>query len=1076
MRLCRLRVSDFAGIARADIELGPGLNVLYGPNDLGKSTLADAIRLALLLPHGSSHAEQYVPWTGGQRPEVELTFETEPQRIWRVRKQFGRSGGLSLLQESRDGVDFSDVEKARRVDGRIRELLRWGIPEPGGSGGAKGLPDSFLATVLLSTQADVAAVLRQSLEEDPTGSGKERIAAALQAVAQDPLFIELLRATQARRDEAYTEKGSKKSSKDSPFRRAAERVRQLRDEKERWQQAVDDSEGVERQLRDLAGRRTRLEERVSAAAESLSTIERLARETEDLRVAGEQVRLAEQQVARIRQLELDIADAQRSVEQLAEARTAADAQLVQAQELAAHAESALDSARRALEALSGEGPGGDTVERQALVIRQNAVQRDRDDAERRLQGAAAAVRTVEEAQAAEAEHQRIGRELASVEAVLADASEKEQSAHQEVERLTLLESALAVREATVQLDAAAAAVQKDRAARDRAEALEAECQALEGRRAAVNLPGPDVVAAMRRLETELAAARGALNVGVVVTVAPVRPLDARVRRDGSAPEAIAIEQPTDFEAGTDLEIEIADVAAVRVRGGRREAQETARRLEERWSAEAVPHLAAARAESLAALDVLMAQGREIESATAAKRAEAASLRGQLADPAIVTDAHREAAERLRSCRAALGKTALEPLLEELGALGSDPAGTLRKKKARAAKTLDGARVKASEARTLRGVVEERLRNAGTVLDTAITARDAVLQEFPDGPTEAHAAAQAALAAAKEESEKVALELQTFDARFAEARRKAETTFADVQRRADEARSAAEAARQAVTDAITAHSVQVGRLDELRRARAAEDLPAAEEALREATGRRGALPVPERPVVPEEIAPTREALDRLKSELENVDRDVQRAHGALAQVGGGVARERLRDVSEACELAERQEREVESDCEAWRLLLDQMKEADAEQASNLGQVLGPAVAARFEALTNRRYHGVRIGAALDTEGVLVGGSVRSTERISVGTREQLSTLYRLSLAEYLGSTVVLDDQLVQSDNVRMDWFRALLRDKARSFQIVVLTCREDDYLSEAAMPRGVCSMDSEGGLVRAVNLERVIRRL
>ena len=64
---------------------------------------------------------------------------------------------------------------------------------------------------------------------------------------------------------------------------------------------------------------------------------------------------------------------------------------------------------------------------------------------------------------------------------------------------------------------------------------------------------------------------------------------------------------------------------------------------------------------------------------------------------------------------------------------------------------------------------------------------------------------------------------------------------------------------------------------------------------------------------------------------------------------------------------------------------------------------------------------------------------------MGTREQLSTLYRLSLAEYLQTVIVLDDQLVQSDDTRMDWFRALLTEKARSFQIVVVTCRPGDYL-------------------------------
>ena len=64
-------------------------------------------------------------------------------------------------------------------------------------------------------------------------------------------------------------------------------------------------------------------------------------------------------------------------------------------------------------------------------------------------------------------------------------------------------------------------------------------------------------------------------------------------------------------------------------------------------------------------------------------------------------------------------------------------------------------------------------------------------------------------------------------------------------------------------------------------------------------------------------------------------DIQRAHGALEQVGGAVARERLRDATEAFELTERQERDIEADYEAWKLLLDQMKQADAAQASNLG---------------------------------------------------------------------------------------------------------------------------------------------
>src|SRR5262249_57364674 len=116
------------------------------------------ISTVLLLPCNSTSIDQYIAWTGAREPVVELTFETEQHRIWRVRKEFAR-GGSSLLQESKNGQDFDDVERARKVDGRLREIFRWGILEPGGAGGGKGLPTSFLATALLSTQAAVAALL-----------------------------------------------------------------------------------------------------------------------------------------------------------------------------------------------------------------------------------------------------------------------------------------------------------------------------------------------------------------------------------------------------------------------------------------------------------------------------------------------------------------------------------------------------------------------------------------------------------------------------------------------------------------------------------------------------------------------------------------------------------------------------------------------------------------------------------------------------------------------------------------------------------------------------------------------------
>jgi hypothetical protein len=48
-------------------------------------------------------------------------------------------------------------------------------------------------------------------------------------------------------------------------------------------------------------------------------------------------------------------------------------------------------------------------------------------------------------------------------------------------------------------------------------------------------------------------------------------------------------------------------------------------------------------------------------------------------------------------------------------------------------------------------------------------------------------------------------------------------------------------------------------------------------------------------------------------------------------------------------------------EVGKLLLDQMKPADAAQASTLGQALAPAIAGRFQWLTERRYGSVQLTA-------------------------------------------------------------------------------------------------------------------
>ena len=98
------------------------------------------------------------------------------------------------------------------------------------------------------------------------------------------------------------------------------------------------------------------------------------------------------------------------------------------------------------------------------------------------------------------------------------------------------------------------------------------------------------------------------------------------------------------------------------------------------------------------------------------------------------------------------------------------------------------------------------------------------------------------------------------------------------------------------------------------------------------------------------------------------------------------------------------------------------------------------------LTAGRYDRFAIGPTLAAEGVELAGTRREFGSLSVGTQEQLATVLRLTIAEKIGSTLVLDDQLVQSDASRMLWLRTFMAECAEKFQILVLTCRAQEYES------------------------------
>lgn len=81
-------------------------------------------------------------------------------------------------------------------------------------------------------------------------------------------------------------------------------------------------------------------------------------------------------------------------------------------------------------------------------------------------------------------------------------------------------------------------------------------------------------------------------------------------------------------------------------------------------------------------------------------------------------------------------------------------------------------------------------------------------------------------------------------------------------------------------------------------------------------------------------------------------------------------------------------------------------------------------------------------------------VEPFEGLSMGAREQIAVITRLALADILADAgqsacLVLDDPLVNADRHRLERMHLVLHKAAERHQIVILTCRERDYLNLGA---------------------------
>jgi DNA repair exonuclease SbcCD ATPase subunit len=120
----------FVGTVRVD-GIGDGLNVLVGPNEMGKSTLMEAINGVIFQKANSQSKEvkSFGHLFNRTVPEVSLGFDLGG-KAWTVRKRFAGSAGKAWLQ-SADGLLYEGEE----AEGELQRLLGFAMSgrsaEPG---------------------------------------------------------------------------------------------------------------------------------------------------------------------------------------------------------------------------------------------------------------------------------------------------------------------------------------------------------------------------------------------------------------------------------------------------------------------------------------------------------------------------------------------------------------------------------------------------------------------------------------------------------------------------------------------------------------------------------------------------------------------------------------------------------------------------------------------------------------------------------------------------------------------------------------------------------------------------------
>ena len=814
-------------------------------------------------------------------------WSTAKASWWKVKKTFGSASASSAeMFHSKDGLTFALDCKAREVEERLRTLLAWGIPAPGGKGAPRGMPDSFIAQALLGGQDDADDILEQSLAADAAESGKLRLTKALASLAQDPLFKGVLLRAQGEVDQFFTTTGQRKRGQGSRFTQAGERVRAIGDELGQRKAQLQTSSAIESEVAALRQRHADTQAVLDEANTVLqATKERRARGIEREALVQREVE-TKRRIEEIDAQKARLAAMERDIEQ---ARIGVDARKAGLAAATAAVETK-EAERRAAEEAVRVATGDEAVRQQEL----KKAQLEKRAAELAGQLATATSNgttvklAIEARDSARAAARAEATAVAEVDRATADrerALEKERKGAVELETSRALAAfvrwrgAVAVREESAKAQDSARRAEADASTKDEeASRIERELAKAEKKFAAreAALPTSAQLQKLRELERELEKAEAALGGGINVVVRPRRPIDVTARVDGSPPTSERLADVRTFAADRALGLAIDEVAELEITAGSADARSLVESLRQRWATEATPALEKAGASDLAAL-VAATEALQRERLAAAgtlrsaqqMRAEAKGLREQAA-------LHRQRAgvapmseEEAEARRAAIGNHDLAQLEAHYAALKKPPEARveqLHQELAKAQGALQGQRTRNEEQARLAEFALAQARDRSKEAEEIHRLRVASLPATDLDAQDAGLAEQ--LLAIRDEQAKVATQLRNLAVEANRELERARQVLEKATAAHDEAKDGENKARAALDKARERHSGLEGAIGQFRPTVDLLDRAAAETAWKAARSTLASIPL-------ESIA---SADDLLRAED-------PRRHGPAAACGG-----------------------------------------------------------------------------------------------------------------------------------------------------------------------------------------------